>query len=95
MSERERLAQDFLVPLQRAGDEPIQLTPTMPLEDFLRIWRIMQFLALVDIAALRPYSDTHYTAFLNSLVRVSKEEDTIRLITDFGVDPERARYSCA
>jgi hypothetical protein len=42
VSERERLAEDFVLPLRRTGDPPIQLTPTMPLEDFVRIWRVMR-----------------------------------------------------
>ena len=61
-------------------DLPIQLTPTMPLEEFCASGASCNF---VDIAALRPYSDTHYTAFLNSSCALLKEEDTISLITDF------------
>ena len=87
----ESLAQDFLFPISESSDEPIRVTPTMTLDEFWRIWRIIQFFCFTDCAAIRPYVLSDHTAFLNSLVRIAKEEETLELITAVGVDATKAR----
>lgn len=87
----EGLAEDFLLPVREASDEPLRITSTMTLDEFWRIWRIMQFFCCVDVAAIRSYSLSDPTVFFNSLVRIAKEEETIEMITAVGVDVAKAR----
>ncbi|HEX6903308.1 MAG TPA: nuclease-related domain-containing protein [Thermoanaerobaculia bacterium] len=87
----DHLAQNFLLPLRTPSGEPVVLTQTMTVEEFLRIWRLMQFLSLMDIAALRHYQKIEPTATRNSVVRVIKADDLIEMIAALDVDPERAR----
>lgn len=87
---RDHLLQDFLVPLRAEQDTPVRLTERLSLEEFWAIWRILQFLSHVDIAAVRPYAQIDRTAFLNSLVRVGKDETLLDVITAVGVDTAQA-----
>ncbi len=91
VSLEERLAQDFLFPLQEAGTTAIPLTVTITLDDFFRIWRVLKFISLVDIEVNRPYSVSNNTAFLSSLVRVSKERELVEVISALGVDAAKAQ----
>jgi hypothetical protein len=87
----DHLAQNFLLPLHNPSGEPVMLTPRMTVEEFLRIWRLMQFLSLMDIAAVCYYQQVDSTAARNSVVRVIKADELIEMITALDVDPERAR----
>jgi hypothetical protein len=87
----DRLAPDFLLPLRTDSGESAQLTSKITVEMFLRIWRLIHFLSLVDIAALEHYHQTEPTAANNSIVRIMKEAELIELIATLGVDSESAR----
>ena len=67
------------------------LTEKLDLRTFLGIWRILRFMVLVDVAALRPYARRDQTLFLNSLVRVTTEENTIEMIRSMGIEPEQVQ----
>jgi hypothetical protein len=90
-SDMERLSQDFLVPIFKTGDKEIQLTETLNVESFLRIWRYFQFLCLIDIYVVRPFALSDPTAFHNSLLRVARETDIIELLTTAGFSQEQVR----
>ncbi len=89
-ADRERFSQDFLVPLLREGEKEIPLTDKLDLQSFLRLWRLLQFLCLVDIYVLQPFEKTDLTILCNSLIRVAKETDLIQLITSAGIEEEKA-----
>jgi hypothetical protein len=93
LSERENLSQEFMYPLRRAGDDvdkPFLLTPDLTLEAFMKMWRVNRFMSLVDIAAIRPYVKQDYVAFLNSLVRFTKDTATVELLSTLGFAPSEA-----
>ena len=84
----DRLAQDFLLPLP--GDDPVALTPKITMQEFLIIWRLVQFWSLIDIETLRHFQRSQPTAARNSVVRVLKEGDLIEMIVSLGVSRECA-----
>ena len=84
----DRLEQDFLLP---EADSPIPLTPSVTIREFLQMWRIVQFFCLVDIAAIRSYSTADQTIFLNSAVRITKEDEILEVLATAGADRIRAR----
>ncbi len=89
--DRERLSQDFIVPMAENGGEKIQLTAKLGLETFLNIWRYFQFLCLVDIYVLRPFASTDPMMLCNSLLRVSREESSMELLTSAGFSEAQAQ----
>lgn len=86
--ERESLSQDFLVPLSRQGESEIRLTEELDLETFLRIWRLLRFLSLVDIYAVSSFPNVDSATRFNSLFRVLKEKDLIDMLAAIGVAEE-------
>ena len=89
VANRESLAKEFMFPVKLTSDSsggPMPLTSTLSISDFLRIWRLLRFMALVDIALIRSYSETDQTIFLNSSVRVSREHEMVDLIAAMGFD---------
>ncbi len=92
--ERETLAQEFMYPLRWAeknGEKPFPLTPTLTLETFMKMWRVSRFMSLVDVATIRPYVKQDYAAFLNSLVRFTKDADTTEFLAALGFAAPEAR----
>src|SRR5439155_2384592 len=63
---RERLGKEFLIPLRRKSEKELQLTDELDLQTFLRLWRFLSFLGLVDIAVLRQHADRDATIVHNS-----------------------------
>jgi len=86
---RERLAQEFLVPLQLKSESDLRLTSALDLRTFHNLWRLLEFLSLVDIMTVRRY-DSDRTLLHSCLVRVSKEEDLFDLAQQLGVTREQA-----
>ena len=80
-----------MLPLSRSGQDAPRLTNVLTLEQFLQIWRIIQFFSMVDIAVVRRYSNSDYTTLLNSLVRVVPEQGILDMITAVGVDDAQAK----
>ena len=94
LSERENLAQEFMYPLRWAdngAEKPFPLTPTLTLEAFMKMWRASRFVSLVDVVAIRSYVEQDYVAFLNSLVRVTKDTETAELLTALGFAPAQTK----
>jgi hypothetical protein len=86
---RELLAQEFMFPVRLSSGSPdgaMPLTETLSIDEFFRIWRLLRFMALLDIASIRPYSETDETMFLNSSVRISREHEMVNLLTAMGFD---------
>jgi len=86
----ELLSRDFLFPVRRASDAKLMLSDKLDLQTFLRTWRLLRFLALAEIATLRPYARRDRNLFLNSLVYVTLEEDIIKMISMLGIGREQA-----
>jgi hypothetical protein len=94
ISERENLAQEFMYPLRWAEnncEKPFPLTPTLTLEAFMKMWRVSRFVSLVDIAATRSYVEQDYLTFVNSLVRVTKDTETMELLIALGFAAAEAK----
>ena len=70
----DRLAQQFLIPLRRNSTEESRLTEDLSLRDFLRIWKPVHFVALVEVSVLERYAKSRPSVIRNSLVLVSREE---------------------
>jgi hypothetical protein len=90
-ADEELLGRDFLFPLQRASESELMLTDMLDLRTFMQIWRLLRFMALVDIAALKSYARHDPMLFVNSLVRVSTEDNILDLIAVLGVQREQSR----
>jgi hypothetical protein len=88
--EQENLSLDFLAPLHRRGKPEIRLTKNLDLETFLKIWRLLRFLCLVDICAVRSFKGIDSATLFNSLFRVAKEQDLVDLIASIGIGTEEA-----
>ncbi len=89
--EEENLSLDFIAPLRQRGKPEIQLTENLDLETFVKIWRLMRFLSLVDICAVRSFKDIGPAILFNSVFRVAKEQDLLDLIVSIGISAEEAR----
>jgi hypothetical protein len=88
--DQERLSQDFLLPLRRGGDQKVQLTDKLDLDTFIKVWRLLQFLCLMDIYAVQSFGNIDSATLFNSILRVSKEQDLINLIASIGIAEEQA-----
>jgi len=86
----EQLSKDFLIPWRYNNQGEVKLTEHLDLETCLGAWRYLQFFSLVEIALLRPYSERDLTVFLNSLVRVAREEGMVEFIEGLGLSKEQA-----
>ena len=89
--EEDVLGQDFIFPLRRDTDPEIQLTDKLDLKTFSRIWRVLRFLAFLDIALLRPHSRTDPYLFLNSLVRIGREDALVEMVSSLGISREQGQ----
>lgn len=85
LADFEMLGQEFLFPVRRASETELMLTDRLDLRTFVRIWRLLHFMSLVDIAALRPYAHSDPALLANSLVRVTPHERLIDLIKSLGI----------
>ena len=92
-SEREDLMQEFMYPMRRAekaAQGPFRLTETLTLDAFMKMWRMLRFMSLVDIAAIRPFVKRDYITFVNSLVRITKDQETVELLVALGFSTQEA-----
>jgi len=93
VSEREGLMQEFMYPMrlaEKADRGPFRLTETLTLDAFMKMWRMLRFMSLVDIAAIRTFLKRDYVTFVNSLVRVTKDQETVELLASLGFSAEEA-----
>ena len=93
VSEREDLMQEFMFPMRRVEkveQGPFRLTATLTLNGFMKMWRMLRFMSLVDIAAIRSFVKKDYVTFVNSLVRVTKDQDTVELLVSLGFSAQEA-----
>jgi hypothetical protein len=72
-AEMRGLAQDFMLPVRIKGAPPLELTNNLNYEEFLRLYRVLRFFCLVNIALCRPYLASDFTTFANSLIRIAPE----------------------
>jgi hypothetical protein len=87
-ADSEMLGHEFLFPLQRTSEAELMLTDKLDLRTFLRTWRLLRYMSLVDIAVLRPYARRDPMLFLNSLVRVTLEDNMVNVIASLGIERE-------
>src|SRR6267142_719238 len=66
---RDQLDREVLFPLQNTTTDELQLTDRLSLKTFYKIWRLLQFFALTDIALFRKNTADAALVY-NSLVRV-------------------------
>ena len=93
VSEREDLVQEFMYPLRladKADQGPFRLTKTLTLDAFMKMWRTLRFMSLVDIAAIRSFVKRDFVTLVNSLVRVTKDRDTVELLVSLGFSAQQA-----
>ncbi len=83
----ERLAQELELPMRTPGSGTWFLVPGVDLEMFLRVWRCLQFMAILDLTALRKHQDDP-TVVYNSLLRVTTEGNFVDLLKALGVAQE-------
>ena len=88
---RETLGQDFLFPLKTSPEEEVQLTETLTLRTFLRIWKLLLFFSEVDICLIEDHYRRDPMLLFNSLVRVTSPDDLVQMIGTLGEGEEQAR----
>ncbi len=94
INEREKLAQEFMWPIRvgaQANDTPFPLTKSLSLDEYRRLWKILQFMALVDIAATRECGKDDLTVLINSAVRVTKDRETLELFSAIGISEQKTK----
>ena len=84
----ERLSQELELPMRVSQSESWQLVPGIELHTFQKMWRSLEFLAFLDVAALRQFESDPEVIY-NSLMRVSTEDNLVELLKVIGVDSER------
>jgi hypothetical protein len=87
---RERLWQELLLPLKGTTEKELEITKNLNLETFLKMWKLFEFLSLVQIKALEKHRSDR-VALYNSLVWVSQEQDLLDLALAAGVTREQAQ----
>jgi hypothetical protein len=83
----DRLRQELELPMRRERSGDWMLVPGVDLTLFLRVWRCLEFLAVVDITALRRHQSDPDLIY-NSLTRVSLDEHLAAMLTTVGVSSE-------
>ena len=80
----EKLTQELEIPMRVKGEDEWDLTDSLGLRTFQRAWRILRFLTLLDIAALRRHQeDTGVVG--NTLIRVISRDGLSEILTAFGL----------
>jgi len=83
-SKNDGLAQEFELAMRvpNSGDWP--LVPGIDLETVFRVWKCLEFMAILDLTALRRHQSDS-TVVYNSLMRVAAEESLMALLKVVGV----------
>ena len=84
----ERLGQELELPMRVSQSDSWQLVPGIELHTFQRMWRSLEFLALLDVAALRQFESDPEVIY-NSLMRMGTEDILVELLKVTGVDSEQ------
>jgi hypothetical protein len=83
----ERLTQELELPMRISDPGGWSIAPGITFDVFTRAWRCLEFLAVLDLTALRPHQQDP-TIFYNSLMRVSSEHSMAELIEALGVSKQ-------
>ncbi|MXY25400.1 MAG: hypothetical protein F4Y45_12910 [Acidobacteria bacterium] len=83
----ERLGQELELPMRVPDTGPLLLAAGVELETFQKAWRSLEFLAFLDIGALRQF-ESDEPIVNNSLMRIITEEALVDLVKVAGVESE-------
>jgi hypothetical protein len=86
----ERLAQEFELPLRVNGTGPWELVAGLDLHTFLRAWRVLTFLSVLDMALLKQHQDDERLVH-NSLIRVVSKDRLVEMLGLFGLTEGQVR----